>query len=85
MYTFKVGLPDNNYREVQDVPAVAEVSSLMANEAISYNLHHAFHRKNHKKDVFYLLLQEKKAVNNKKKRIDADLLSLKEYLRVNGY
>lgn len=59
----------------------------MGNEAVSYNLHHALHRKNHKKNVLYLLLQEKKdhQVNNKEKCIDVDPLSLKGPLRISGY
>lgn len=64
--------PNYDYREIQQVPTVAEISSRMSDKAISYDLHHALRRKNHKKNVLYLFLQHnvrKIAVKNRKRYI----------------
>lgn len=76
--------PNHDYREIQQVPAVAEVSSWMRDEAVSYDLHHALHRKNHKKNVLYLLLQHQR--KNRREKYEGrctgvDRSPLKEPLR----
>jgi len=55
----------------------------MRDEAVSYDLHHALHRKNHKKNVLYLLLQHQRKNRREKYegRCTVDRLSLKEPLR----
>lgn len=54
--TFGV-LPYNNYGEVQQIPTVAKIGSLVGHEAVSYDFHDAFHGEDHQKDVLDFFLE----------------------------
>ena len=55
----RLGLPDEDDREIEEVPPVAEIRALVGHEPAGDDLHDALDREDHKEHVFRLLLQRR--------------------------